>query len=97
MIASVETPGIAIGAIPYGGGPGAGFTWSPDGSYLAVSDGFALSIYDATGEFIGIAESATGVTIAAPQWLDDGLYYVETSPTPSLRRILVENISGIGG
>jgi hypothetical protein len=62
-----------------------------------VSDGASLSIYDTSGEFLGSAESATGVTIAAPQWLDDGIYYVEIAPTPSLRRILVENIPGFGG
>jgi Tol biopolymer transport system component len=76
-------------------GNGAGFTWSPDGSYLAVSDGYSLQIYDTSGTFISAATSDNGVVIAAPQWLSDGIYYVETSPTPSLRRLLESKIPGI--
>jgi hypothetical protein len=95
VIADVSSPGIPQALLPYSGGAGAGFTWSPDGSYVAVSDGAALQIYDAAGNFIGAADSSAGVTIAAPQWLSDGIYYVETSPHPSLRRLLTAKIPGI--
>lgn len=95
IVADVSTPGIAIGQpLPYVSGVGAGFTWSPDGTHLAVSDGVSLQMYDTAGSFAGAAASAVGVTIAAPQWLDDGIYYVELDPTPSLRRLLEAKITG---
>ena len=75
-------------------GSGSGFTWSPDGEYLAVSDGYSIQVYQETGEFVGAATSDLGVTIAAPQWFDDGIYYVETSPHPSLRRLLLSKLPG---
>jgi putative zinc finger protein/WD40 repeat protein len=95
IVADASSPGIPMAQIPYVNGTGAGFTWSPDGSYLAVSDGYSLQIYDTAGNHIGDATSDNGVTIAAPQWLSDGIYYVETSPTPSLRRLLESRIPGI--
>ena len=89
IVADINSPGIAIGqGIPFVDGPGSGFTWSPDGYYLAVADGSSLQIFDTSGASVGVAASNAGVTIAAPQWLADGIYYVETSPTPSLRRLL---------
>ena len=96
-IAPTNSPNEVMGMVPYGGGAGAGFTWSPGGDYVAVSDGFSLSIYDTSGQLISVVTSETGVTIAAPQWLADGIYYVETSPTPSLRLLLVEKIPEFGG
>ncbi len=95
IVADASSPGIPMAQIPYVNGNGAGFTWSPDGSYLAVSDGYSLQIYDTSGNFLAAATSDNGVTIAAPQWLSDGIYYVETSPTPSLRRLLESKIPGI--
>jgi hypothetical protein len=95
VIADVGSPGIPQALLPYAGSAGSGFTWSPDGAYVAVSDGAAIQIYDTVGSFVGAAESAAGVTIAAPQWLSDGIYYVETSPHPSLRRLLTAKIPGI--
>jgi hypothetical protein len=97
MIAQTNSPNDVMGSVPYGGGPGAGFTWSPGGDYVAVSDGYSLSIYDTSGNLISVVTSDLGVTIAAPQWLADGIYYVETSPTPSLRLLLLEKIPGFGG
>jgi len=95
IVADASDPGIPMAQIPYVNGTGAGFTWSPDGSYLAVSDGYSLQIYDTSGNFMAAATSDNGVTIVAPQWLSDGIYYVETSPTPSLRRLLESRIPGI--
>jgi hypothetical protein len=95
IVADVGNPGIPMAQIPYVNGTGVGFTWSPDGSYLAISDGYSLQIYDTAGNFLGAATSDNGVTIAAPQWLSDGIYYVETSPHPSLRRLLEAKIPGL--
>ncbi|MDQ2683852.1 MAG: hypothetical protein M3Y37_10035, partial [Chloroflexota bacterium] len=98
VIAESAKPGIQVAAgIPYVDGPGSGFTWSPDGSYLAVSDGFSIQIYDYQGTFVSAVISESGVSIAAPQWLSDGLYYIELAPTPSLRRLTNEKIPGFGG
>jgi hypothetical protein len=94
VVAGVDSPGVAIGLIPYPEGPGAGFSWSPDGEYLAVSDGYSIQVYDENGTFIGAATSDLSVTIGGPQWFDDGIYYVETSPTPSLRRLLLSKMPG---
>jgi hypothetical protein len=95
IVAEISTPGIAIGQpIPFVEGAGAGFSWSPDGFHLAVSDGYSIQVYDTFGEFAGAAASDAGVMIAAPQWLADGIYYVELSPTPSLRRLLEAKITG---
>ncbi len=96
VVAEVSSPGVPIGTLPYVDGIGAGFTWQPDGEYLAVSDGFSIQVYDYLGDFIGAATSDNGVTIAAPQWLPDGIYYVETSPKPSLRRLINEKVPGFG-
>lgn len=95
IVADVSSPGIPMAQIPYVNGTGIGFTWSPDGSYLAISDGYSLQIYDTAGNFLGAATSDNGVSIAAPQWLSDGIYYVETSPHPSLRRLLEAKIPGL--
>jgi hypothetical protein len=98
IVASVDSPGVPIGqSIPFVAGQGAGFTWEPNGEYLAVSDGFSIAIYEENGTFIGVATSDLGVQIAAPQWLGDGIYYVETSPTPSTRLLIYEKIPGFGG
>jgi hypothetical protein len=94
VVAGVGSPGIANAIIPYVEGPGAGFTWAPDGEFLAVSDGYSIQVYDENGNFIGAATSDHEVTIAAPQWFDDGIYYVETSPTPSLRHLRLSKIPG---
>jgi hypothetical protein len=94
VVAGVDSPGIALAFIEYVEGPGAGFSWAPDGEYLAVSDGYSIQVYDENGTFIGAATSDLGVTIGGPQWFGDGIYYVETSPTPSLRRLLLSKMPG---
>jgi hypothetical protein len=86
IIAPIETPGSAQGSlIPYAPNAGAGYSWSPSGEAVAVSDGASITLYDNFGAQIGLLTSDAGVTIAGPQWLDDGIYYLETNPTPSLR------------
>ncbi len=93
IIAEVGTPGIPTGILPYVEGQGAGFSWSPDGFHIAVSDGSSIQVYDTFGEYAGSAMSDLGVVIAAPQWLADGIYYVQLAPEPSLRRVIESKIT----
>ena len=95
VIAPVDSPGSPQGApIPYAPGPGAGFSWEPGGNDLVVSDGASLTIYDNKGNVLGVVGSTTGVSLAGPQWLPEGIYYVETSPNPSYRLLITAKIPG---
>ena len=86
VIAEVASPGVPVGQpIPYAGGPGSGFSWAPSGEYLVVTDGASLQIYDYLGTYLGEATSSEGAAVGSPQWLADGIYYVEISPNPALR------------
>lgn len=85
-IVDAGSPGNRIAEIPYAETVGAGFSWSPDGALLAVSDGASITVYAADGSPVGAATSEAGVTIAGPQLQEDGVYFVQTSGEPSLRR-----------
>ena len=95
VIASVQSPGSPQGAlIPYAPNAGAGYSWEPNGEYVVVSDGSNLVIYDSTGNQVGEISSASGMSIAAPQWLEDGIYYVESSPDQNWRLVNSADIPG---
>ncbi|HQY31385.1 MAG TPA: hypothetical protein PK691_08865, partial [Thermomicrobiales bacterium] len=95
VVASVDAPGTALGPlIPFSPGVGAGYTWEPNGEYLAVSDGTAIHIYDYQGNSVGDVTSESGMTIAAPQWREHGIIFVETGPEASIRRIPTASIPG---
>ena len=95
VIAPIDTPGTAQGSlIPYAPNAGAGYTWSPSGESLAVSDGASITIFDNFGSQIGLLTSDAGVTIAGPQWFEAGIYYLETSPSPSLRLAIPSDLPG---
>ena len=85
-IVEAGEPGTVVGQVPYRETAGAGFSWSPDSRYVAVSDGSSISVYTAAGDPVGAATSETGVTIAGPQFQDGVIYFVQTSGEPSLRR-----------
>ncbi len=80
--------------MPYAPNAGSGYTWEPTGDYVAVSDGASITIYDYMGNLLGTLGSETGITIAGPQWIEGGIYYLETSPNPSLRIIIPQKIPG---
>ncbi len=95
VIASASSPGTASGSLmPYAPNAGSGYTWEPTGDYVAVSDGASITIYDYMGNLLGTLGSETGITIAGPQWIEGGIYYLETSPNPSLRIIIPQKIPG---
>jgi Tol biopolymer transport system component len=95
VVASVDTPGTPLGApIPYASGPGAGFSWEPNGEDLVVSDGATLQIYTNDGNSLGQVTSTDGMAIAAPQWRGDGIYYVEISPEIAYRLLNTGDIPG---
>ena len=91
-IANAASPGNVVATLPYAEAPGAGFSWSPDGASLAVSDGASIAVYTSGGELVGTATSETGITVAGLQFQPDGIYFVQTSGEPSLRRFDVNRL-----
>ena len=86
VIVDAGSPSSVVATLPYSETVGAGFSWSPDGTSLAVSDGASIAVYTPGGDLVGTATSETGVTVAGLQFQPDGIYFVQTSGEPSLRR-----------
>lgn len=93
VVARSDDPGSAIAVLPYPD-PGAGFSFSPDGVRIVVSDGGSLSIYDAeTGAPLGSMGAGDGTRIAAPGWTGSGIYFLAEGETTELRLIDPGSIS----
>lgn len=87
IVAEVGQPGSPMGVLPY---PSGGFAWSPSGEQLVIVEGSTLSIYSAFGEFLGSVANEAGLTITAPAWSGNGIFFLEVAPAPAIRRIAPE-------
>jgi Tol biopolymer transport system component len=90
IVASVNSPGAAIAAIPSAGS----FDWSPNGEQLVVTDGSGISIYTSGGAPIMSIANSSGVGIAAAGWTSDGIYLLESNPTTGLFLLPTSALNG---
>ena len=97
VVVESGSPSSVITALPYSEGFGAGFSWSPDEQYIAVTDGATITVYTVTGGIVGVATSDVGVTIGGPQFQDGEIWYLQTDPEPSLRSLLLTKVPGWSG
>ncbi len=83
--------GLVVSVLPFGEGPGAGFSWSPDGTRLAVTDGSRLAIFDTASGAELASWSADGVE-GAPLWTDAGVLFVDGGADAAIRLLPAEVI-----
>ncbi|MGI9253484.1 MAG: hypothetical protein ACR2J8_07050, partial [Thermomicrobiales bacterium] len=71
FVASTSDPNSGV-ALPVGNI--VGYDWSPAGDRLAVSDGYAITVYDAygNGPLISVGNQG-GIPIGAIDWREDGI------------------------
>jgi len=90
-VANINNPGSPVGTgIPYAGGFGSGYAFATSGEELVVSSAGGLSLYTIFGVSLGSA--ASSVTIAAPYWVEDRIYFLEVGDITTLRVISASSI-----
>lgn len=89
-VGSVGNPGG--GAVVGGVGDGAGVTWSPDGSRLAVASGNVLSIYDSSGNLLRTFTSDAGSPLSGLSWTRNELLVVRGGGNPGLISIPADQL-----
>ncbi len=85
--------GSVVLVLPFGEGPGAGFSWSPDGTRLAVTDGSRLTIFDAASGSELASWAAAGI-VGSPLWTDEGVLFVDGGTDAAIRLLPAEVIEG---
>ena len=85
-VAGINDPGSPLGpGILYSGGFGAGYAFATSGEQLVVSSAGGLALYTIFGEPLGSVDS--GVSIAAPYWIEDRIYFLAVGDATTLRVI----------
>lgn len=93
VIAPLSNPGSASVALPYSGADGTGYSWSPSGRYLVISDGQTLHIYANDGTLLETLANSSGEGVGAPQWMSDGIWFIVPGDPATIRSIPNESLS----
>ncbi len=80
-----------VSVLPFSEDPGAGFSWSPDGARLAVTDSAGLAIFDAASGAELASWSSEGL-VGAPLWTAEGVLFVRGGPDAAIHLLPADAI-----